>query len=207
MSGIAESPSPRQSAWATIREAIRGSRQDYTEAPIGRAIVLLAVPMVLEMLMESVFVVADIFFVGRLGADKPERAEAAAWRAALYNTMVLSGVGVDAVVQRRGRHVDADLHPPVLRVVLGNPAGLGARLSGGLRPDRRVRRGERRLLHSCGRECVSVPKGIVEAHTCVSDGVTVTAKPCWFGAAYCRCRRIREYGTLASVDASSSGSG
>ena len=67
MTSIAREHSP--SAWATIKEAIRGSRQDYTEAPIGRAVILLAVPMVLEMLMESVFVVADVFFVGRLGAD------------------------------------------------------------------------------------------------------------------------------------------
>src|SRR5687768_18170005 len=55
--------------WATLRDAVRGSRQDLTTVPIGRAVVLLAVPMVLEMLMESVFAVADIFFVGRLGAD------------------------------------------------------------------------------------------------------------------------------------------
>jgi putative MATE family efflux protein len=57
------------SLWSTVKEAVRGSRQDYTEAPVGRAVVLLAVPMVLEMLMESVFVVADVFFVGRLGPD------------------------------------------------------------------------------------------------------------------------------------------
>ena len=56
------------SVWATLREAVRGSHQDYTEAPIGRAVLLLATPMVLEMLMESVFLVVDIFFVGRLGA-------------------------------------------------------------------------------------------------------------------------------------------
>ena len=55
--------------WSTVKEAVRGSRQDFTTAPIGRAVVLLAVPMVLEMLMESVFAVADIFFVGRLGAS------------------------------------------------------------------------------------------------------------------------------------------
>ena len=60
---------PTPSAWATLKEAVRGSHLDYTEAPIGRAVVLLAVPMVLEMLMESVFAVVDIFFVGRLGAD------------------------------------------------------------------------------------------------------------------------------------------
>ena len=64
------SPVPRTpTVWETVREAVRGSRQDFTEAPIGRAVVLLAIPMVLEMLMESVFVVVDIFFVGHLGAD------------------------------------------------------------------------------------------------------------------------------------------
>jgi len=67
VSGGGES-SPPQSAWSTLGEAVRGSHQDYTQAPIGRAVVLLAVPMVLEMLMESGFMVVDIFFVGRLGA-------------------------------------------------------------------------------------------------------------------------------------------
>jgi len=55
------------SLWATIREAIRGSSADYTTIPIGRAVLLLAIPMVLEMIMESVFAVADIFYVGHLG--------------------------------------------------------------------------------------------------------------------------------------------
>ena len=46
-------PARRDSVWSTLREAIRGSHLDYTEAPVGRAVVLLAVPMVLEMLMEA----------------------------------------------------------------------------------------------------------------------------------------------------------
>jgi putative MATE family efflux protein len=69
MGTLPHSSIPRRSAWSTLVEAVRGSQQDFTEAPVGRAVVLLSIPMVLEMVMESVFAVVDIFFVGRLGAD------------------------------------------------------------------------------------------------------------------------------------------
>jgi len=52
----------------TVREAVRGSHGDFTEGPIGRAVILLAVPMVLEMALESVFAVVDVFWVSKLGA-------------------------------------------------------------------------------------------------------------------------------------------
>jgi putative MATE family efflux protein len=55
--------------WSSVRDALRGVPHDYTRGPIARAILLLAVPMVLEMAMESIFAVTDIFFVGRLGSD------------------------------------------------------------------------------------------------------------------------------------------
>ncbi len=58
-----------QSWWGAVREAVRGSHADFTQGPVGRAILLLAIPMVLEMLMESVFAVVDVFFVAKLGAD------------------------------------------------------------------------------------------------------------------------------------------
>jgi putative MATE family efflux protein len=52
-----------------VRLALSGVEQDYTELPLRRAVFLLATPMVLEMAMESLFAVADIFWVSRLGAD------------------------------------------------------------------------------------------------------------------------------------------
>ncbi len=57
------------SLFASVREAIAGSQQDYTNVRIERAIVMLAVPMVLEMIMESLFGVVDMFWVAHLGSD------------------------------------------------------------------------------------------------------------------------------------------
>jgi putative MATE family efflux protein len=57
------------SLWSSIREAIRGSHRDYTSGDLNRAILLLAIPMVLEMVLESLFAIVDVFFVGRVGAN------------------------------------------------------------------------------------------------------------------------------------------
>jgi putative MATE family efflux protein len=60
---------PRPGFWASVLEAIRGTKQDFTEGSIGRAVLLLATPMVLEMMMESLFAIVNVFWVTRLGAD------------------------------------------------------------------------------------------------------------------------------------------
>jgi putative MATE family efflux protein len=56
-------------ALSTLREALQGGERDYTAMDVRRAIVLLGIPMVLEMAMESLFAVVDVFFVGRLGTE------------------------------------------------------------------------------------------------------------------------------------------
>ena len=56
------------SLWSAVPDAIRGSHEDYTSIPLTRAIVLLAIPMMLELVMESTFGLVDIYFVGRLGS-------------------------------------------------------------------------------------------------------------------------------------------
>ncbi|MFN7939828.1 MAG: MATE family efflux transporter [Bryobacteraceae bacterium] len=64
-----QSSAQSQGFWAAVRESLRGSHQDYTEGPLDRAILLLAVPMILEMAMESLFGVVDAFFVSSLGTE------------------------------------------------------------------------------------------------------------------------------------------
>ena len=55
--------------FSLFRQAVAGSERDYTIGSIRQAVFLLAVPMIMEMMMESVFAVVDIFFVGKLGNE------------------------------------------------------------------------------------------------------------------------------------------
>jgi putative MATE family efflux protein len=69
MPATATNPTAPPTLWQSIREALRGSHQDYTTGSLNRSILLLAIPMVLEMVLESLFAVVDVFFVSRLGAN------------------------------------------------------------------------------------------------------------------------------------------
>lgn len=90
------------SVWGMIREAVRGSMRDYTEGPIDKAILFLAVPMVLEMLMESIFAVVDIFFVGKLGADAVAVVGLTESMLTLVYAIAMGlGIGATATVARR----------------------------------------------------------------------------------------------------------
>ena len=67
---MSEEASPPVSFWQSVRQSLRGAEQhDYTALPLNRAVILLAVPMVLEMVMESLFAVADVFWVSHLGKE------------------------------------------------------------------------------------------------------------------------------------------
>src|SRR5262245_37977190 len=59
----------RTSFWSDVAHALKGEQHDYTAESLNRAVLLLAVPMVLEMLMESLFAVVDVFWVSRLGRN------------------------------------------------------------------------------------------------------------------------------------------
>ncbi|HTA84113.1 MAG TPA: MATE family efflux transporter, partial [Bacteroidia bacterium] len=53
----------------TIRESLNGVERDYTQGSIRTAVFLLAIPMILELSLESVFALVDMFFVGKLGQN------------------------------------------------------------------------------------------------------------------------------------------
>ena len=61
--------SSKKAIWQSLKDALKGTEADYTKISLNKAIFLLAVPMILELVMESVFAVVDIYFVGKLGAS------------------------------------------------------------------------------------------------------------------------------------------
>jgi putative MATE family efflux protein len=93
-----KSPGP----WATLREAVRGSHQNFTEGSIGRAIFLLSVPMVLEMAMESLFGIVNVFWVARLGKEQAAAVGVTEALLTIVFTVALGlSMGTTAMVARR----------------------------------------------------------------------------------------------------------
>src|SRR5215207_6190478 len=88
--------------WSTVREALRGTQIDFTTAPVGRAVIMLAVPMVVEMAMESIFAVADVFWVAHLGADAVATVGLTESMLTLIYTAAMGlSIGAMALVSRR----------------------------------------------------------------------------------------------------------
>lgn len=113
-----------------IRDALRGTPVDYTAGSIGRAILLLAVPMVVEMCMESVFAVVDVFFVGRLGPTAVAAVGLVESLMIVVYTLAFGlSIGASAIVARRiGEHdPEAAARAAVQVLLLGT--GIAAALS------------------------------------------------------------------------------
>ena len=88
--------------WSLFLEAVRGSERDYTVGPVGPALVMLSVPMVLEMIMESLFAVVDVFYVSRVSADAVATVGVTESMLTIVYTVALGlGIGAMAVVSRR----------------------------------------------------------------------------------------------------------
>jgi MATE family, multidrug efflux pump len=108
--------------YTLLREAVRGSHADYTDGPVGRAVLLLAIPMVLELVLESVFAVVDVFFVSRLGADAIATVGLTeSMLSIMYAVIIGLCTGVTAVVARRigERDLEGAARAAAQAIVLG----------------------------------------------------------------------------------------
>jgi len=93
---------PAGSFWADLRAALRGTNADYARIPLKRAVFLLAIPMMLELVLESAFAVVDIFFVAQLGASAVATVGLTeTYLFLLYSVAIGLSMAVTAVVARR----------------------------------------------------------------------------------------------------------
>ena len=98
---------------ALIKQSFRGDEHDYTQGSIRQAIVLLAIPMILELSLESVFAVVDMFFVGKLGSNAIQTVGLTESVITIIYTLGMGlGMGTTAVVARRigEKNPDAAAH-------------------------------------------------------------------------------------------------
>ena len=128
--GLDDAPEP--GLWRTVRESLAGSHHgSYTDGSIDRAIVLLAIPMVLELVLESVFAVVDVFFVSRVGPDAIATVGLTeAMMTLVYSVAMGLGMGATATVARRMGEKDPDgaaiaaVQAIALGLLVAIPAGL-----------------------------------------------------------------------------------
>lgn len=118
---------------SVLRQAVAGVHpaHDFTQGPLGRAILLLSIPMVLEMVMESLFAIVDVYFVSRLGADAIATVGLTESMLALVYAVAMGlSIGATAVVARRigegdpERAAQAAAQALVLGVLVAVPVGL-----------------------------------------------------------------------------------
>ncbi|HEY9179030.1 MAG TPA: MATE family efflux transporter [Flavipsychrobacter sp.] len=111
---------PRTNIWQALKSAILGTEADYTQIGLRKAIFLLAVPMILELVMESTFAVADIYFVGKLGASAIAAVGLTeTYMFLLYSIAMGLAMGVTAIVARRiGEKNKKDAEASAIQAIL-----------------------------------------------------------------------------------------
>ncbi len=93
---------PKHSIWRQLKDAIQGTDADYTTIDLKKAIFLLAVPMILELVMESTFAVVDIYFVGQLGSSAVATVGLTeTYLFLLYSVAMGLAMAVTAIIARR----------------------------------------------------------------------------------------------------------
>jgi len=126
-----------RSFFRDVRESVSGSEQDFTEGKLSRAILLLSVPAVLEMVMESVFVIVDIYFVSKLGANAVATVGITeSMITIIYAIAIGLGTATTSMVSRRIGEKDPDSASRVafqailtglaVSLIIGIPASLNA---------------------------------------------------------------------------------
>ena len=121
--------------WRTIRESLSGAHHDFTTEELGRAIILLAVPMVLEMAMESLFALVDIYVVGRVGPTSQAVIGLTESLLAIVYTLAMGlAIGITATVARRTGEGDPDgaAHAAAQGIWLGIAFAVGLGIVGAL---------------------------------------------------------------------------
>jgi putative MATE family efflux protein len=107
--------------FSLIKRSLRGEHHEYTEGSIRVAIALLAIPMILELCLESVFAVVDMFFVGKLGANAITTVGLTEASITIIYTLALGlSTGATAIVARRvgEKNIDAAAHAGMQSIIL-----------------------------------------------------------------------------------------
>ena len=126
MSDSHQQESILQRSVSLVTTALRDNDEDFTSGPIRRSLALLAIPMMLEMAMESIFAVVDIAFVSRLGTDAIAAVGITeALITVLYAIAIGLGMGLTAMVARRIGEKDAE----AAALVTGQSIWIGLLLS------------------------------------------------------------------------------
>lgn len=127
------SPIVKKSFWENLKDAIKGTEADYTTISIRKAIFLLAIPMILELVMESTFAVVDIYFVGKLGASAIATVGLTeTYLFILYSVAMGLSMAVTAIIARRTgeKNTSESGNAAVQSIILGLIAALPLTIGG-----------------------------------------------------------------------------